>query len=107
MIIKTADDYLLLNYINDFPDCINCNFNISADDTLLYAPINYDTNRPIFQTDIDSLHRWFSTNKMPFNTAKREVIAFNNRESVPPSYKTGDYPLNHVSRHSNAVKPQV
>ena len=45
---------------------------------------------------IDSLHEWSSTNKMPFNTAKCEVRAFNSRESLPPSYKIGEHSLNYV-----------
>ena len=33
---------------------------------------------------------------MPFNTAKCDVIAFNSRGSLPPSYKIGEHPLNYV-----------
>ena len=65
---------LFLIYINDLPDCINSNISLYADYTLLYAPINNDTHTPLFEVDIDSLHEWSSTNKMPFNTAKCEVI---------------------------------
>ena len=87
---------LFLIYINDLPDCINCNVSLYADDTLLYAPINNDTDRLLFQADIDSLHEWSSTNKMPFNTAKCEVIAFNSRGNLPPSYMIGEHSLNYV-----------
>ena len=69
---------------------------VYADDTLLYTLINNDTDRLLFQADIDSLHEWCSTNKMPFNTAKCEAIAFNSRGSLPPSYKIGEHPLNYV-----------
>ena len=84
-------------YINHLPDCIiNCNGSLYADDTLLYTLVNNDTDRLLFQADIDSLHEWCSTNKMPFNTAKCEAIAFNSRGSLPPSYKIGEHPLNYV-----------
>ena len=89
---------LFLIYINDLPYCINCNVSLYADDTLLYTLINNDTGRLLFQAVIDSLHEWSSTNKMPFNTAKCEVIAFNSRGSLPPSYKmcSGEHSLNYV-----------
>ena len=35
---------------------------------------------------------------MPFNTANCEVIAFNSRGSLPPSYKIGEHPLNYVDK---------
>ena len=89
---------LFLIYINDLSDCMNCNVSLYADDTLLYTPINNDTDRLLFQADIDSLHEWSSTNKMPFNTANCEVIAFNSRGSLPPSYKIGEHPLNYVDK---------
>ena len=41
-------------------------------------------------------HEWSSTNKMPFNTAKCEVIAFNSRGNLLPSYKIGEHSLNYV-----------
>ena len=87
---------LFLIYINDFPDCINCNASLYADDTSLYAPIDNDTDRLLFQADIDSLHEWSSANKMPHNTTKCEMIAFNNRGSLPPSYKIGEHPPNYA-----------
>ena len=87
---------MFLIYINDLPNCINCNVSLYADDTLLFTPIHNDTDRLLFQADIDSLHEWSSTNKMPFNTAICEVIAFNSRGNLPPSYKVGEHSLNYV-----------
>ena len=99
---------LFLIYINDLPDCIKCNVSFYANDTLLYASINNNMDRHLFQADIDSLHEWSSTNKMPFNTAKCELIAFNNWGSFPPSYKIGEqtHPLNYVDeiKHFGVVK---
>ena len=40
-----------------------------------------------------------STNKMPFNPAKCEVIAFNSRGRLPPSFKIGEHPLNNVDEN--------
>lgn len=37
---------------------------------------------------------------MPFNTAECEVVAFNDRESLSPSYKIGDQ----FSSHMNEIK---
>ena len=84
---------LFLIYINDLPDCKNCNLSLYADDALLYAQINNDTD---FQVDIDFFHERSSKNKMPFNTAKCEVMAFNSKGSLPPSYRIGEHPLNYV-----------
>ena len=61
-------------------------------------PINNDMDRLLFQADIDSFHEWSSTNKMPFNTAKCEVIAFHSRGCLPPSYKIGEHSLNYVDK---------
>ena len=76
---------------------------VYADDTLLYTLINNDTDRLLFQADIDSLHEWSSTNKIPFNTAKFEAIAFNSRGSLPPSYKIGEHLLNYYYVDENEV----
>ena len=46
--------------------------------------------------NIDFLHEWSGTNRMPFNTDKREVIDFNSRKCWLFSYKIGQHPLNYV-----------
>ena len=47
---------LFLIHINDLLDCINCNVSLYADDTLLYTPINNNTDMLLFKAEIDSLH---------------------------------------------------
>ena len=90
---------MFLIYINYLSDCINCIVILYVDDTSLYAPVNNDdTDRLLLQADIqiDSLHEWSNTNKMPFNTAKCEVIAFSSKGSLPSFYKIGEHPQNYA-----------
>ena len=50
---------LFLIYINDLPDCINCNASLYADNTVLYAPINNDADgfsfKPILTLSMNGL----------------------------------------------------
>ena len=65
---------------------------------VLFVLVDYSWKESIssFKGILTLHHEWSSTNKMPFNTAKCEVIAFNSRGNLLPSYKIGEHSLNYV-----------
>ena len=71
---------------------MNCNVSLYADDTLMYSEIQTIEDKINFQANINSLHDWSMTWKMPFNTSKCEVIVFG-KPSVDPHYTLNGIPL--------------
>jgi len=88
---------LFLIFINDLPQVITCKVSLYADDTLIYAAVNSNEGKQLFQTNIDALHKWSMKWKMPFTTEKCEVIVFSKAPKAypvfDPSYALGGTPL--------------
>ena len=77
---------LFLIYINDLPDHLDCNVSLFADDTLIYQEVTSHEEEQRFQNNIDNLLKWSIDWKMPFNTAKCQVMAFNQHSTSNPTY---------------------
>ena len=60
---------LFLIYINDLPQKVDRSVSLYADDTFLYAEVQRQEDKLKFQSNIDALHQWSLTWKMPFNTS--------------------------------------
>ena len=84
-----------LNYIKDLPDSTTCSVNLCRWYFAVCSRTDYFF-RPILTI---YLHEWSRTNEMPFNTAKCEVITFNNRGCFLPSSKICDHLLNHYDKY--------
>jgi len=84
---------LFLLYINDLPEAVSCKVSLYADDTLIYAITQDDSDQTVFQNNIDALYNWSTKNKMPFNKTKCEVITFNQGKTPLPSYSIGGQAL--------------
>ena len=89
---------LFLIYINDLPDHLDCNVSLFADDTLIYQEVTSPEEEQRFQNNIDNLLKWSIDWKMPFNTAKCQVMAFNQRSTPNPTYFLGDDALTCVTK---------
>ena len=82
---------LFLLYINDFPDTIDSQVRLFADDTVLYRTIKSDTDHHTrLQTDLDKLTEWAMAWDMQFHPAKCLVIS----TKRPPSKFT--YSLHNI-----------
>ena len=73
---------LFLLFINDLPNCISkCYCNIFADDTTIYSQSSsFDEAEVNFQSDIDNLIKWFTTNKLHVNVSKSSCMSFTTRK---------------------------
>ena len=87
---------LFLIYINDLSRAVSCNVSLYADDTLLYYDVNSKQEKQLFQMNINALHNWSTKWKMPFNTNKYKIIAFNNKTQADSMYPFGGNSLRYV-----------
>ena len=67
---------LFVLFINDLPDCVSPNTNISlyADDTKIWRKISSSHDEKVLQNDINALHAWSKLNKMKFHPNKCKVM---------------------------------
>jgi hypothetical protein len=89
---------LFLLYINDLPDCVDCNVSLFADDTILYSAISNTYSSEDFQRDLQAVYDWSCMWKLQFNTGKCSVINFSlNSTDTAPSYFLGTTELERVN----------
>ena len=67
---------------NDLPHSVTCNVSLYTDDTLLYAPINNDTDRLFIEINVDSLHECqissLTTTELARSTVQRKFLGVSN-----------------------------
>lgn len=86
---------LFLIFINDISDYIkNSNFLMFADDLKIYRTIKSLDDTLLLQSDIDSIYKWCSLNKMHLNIQKCSQIRFSrNKQLILSNYSIADEPL--------------
>ena len=72
---------LFLLYINDLPACVHNRVKLYADDVLLYANIDSETDCDALQQDLDSLVQWFHSWLILFNFKKCEFMRITNKKN--------------------------
>ena len=79
--------FLFVVYMNDFPQCTNCNTTLYADDTVLTIA-NFDLTDLKKKTDIElnNVTTWFNSNKLTLNYSKTQCLLFSNK-SLNHSFK--------------------
>lgn len=88
---------LFLVFINDLPDCVDCEVGLFADDTLLYQPVSDDQDRLRFQRNIDAAGSWASKWGMEFNVKKSKIMAFKEQD-IPAHYTLNGTVLEQVDK---------
>ena len=83
---------LLFNlFINDISACfVNSNFLLFADDLKVYHAIRNSSDAVLLQSDLDRLHEWCASNRLPLNLKKCHFITFSRCNRAARSYKLGD-----------------
>jgi len=67
---------LFLTFIIDLDSALTSSVSTFADDTKLFARVNNETDKVIFQKDLHQLIEWSNTWQMPFNSFKCKVLHF-------------------------------
>ena len=78
---------LFLLYINDLPSCPSpedSSIVLYADDILLYRPIKTESDRKLFQRDINKIVNWISDNHLTINIEKTKCMTISRLRSTIP-----------------------
>lgn len=95
---------LFLVYINDLPDCVTCNINLFADDSVLWTPVtNPVLASNALNRDLENVHRWACKWHMLLNPDKTEVLTISSKRQLPtyPDLEIGNRVLKKVSSHKH------
>ena len=78
---------LFLCYVNDIAHNISSSVCQYADDTLVYRPVNDETDVTALQYDLDTVMKWAQDWHMSFNQRKTEFLRTTNKHNyIPSSY---------------------
>ena len=84
---------LLLEFINDMPECIQSKCHLLADGSIIYRPVASEENCQSLQRELEAVEEWEQEWGMSFNPSKGIVMQVTKNKPILHTYMLKGEPL--------------